>query len=49
MARKYKIVKMTSEQMATKHACDLCDFRQEIYCSLGRECPAKDNEYLNKK
>lgn len=49
MRKNYKIVKMTSEQIATKHACDFCDFCQALYCSLGRECPAKDNEYLKKK
>lgn len=54
MARKYKIVKVTEDELEFMKkykvsACTYCSYSVSfIYCNFNGQCPAGANEYLKK-
>lgn len=45
---RYKIVKMTKEEINNFHSCDLCECAQGAFCLYPGECPANENEFIKK-
>lgn len=56
---RYKIVKMTKEEVNNFHSCDLCECAHEScmqngvklyngFCDYPGECPAGENEFIKK-
>lgn len=46
---RYKIVKMTKEQMKNFHPCELCDCVQGVFCLYPGKCPALGEDEFIKK
>lgn len=45
---RYKIVKMTKEQIKNFHPCDLCECAQGAFCLYPAKCPASETEFIKK-
>lgn len=45
---RYKIIKMTKEEIKNFHPCELCDCAREGFCLYPAECPATDTEFIKK-